>query len=103
MNQGLAFLGCEAASLETRAVDVSRAVLASILSQMRVWVSELEAEELYRELIAYFGLAGAVDECRALESAWEDPYGRREVEEFIKAWLARRRKLAPAARAAYVV
>lgn len=84
---------------------MSRAVLAAILSQMRVWMSELEAEELYRELLARFGLVGAVDECRALESAWEDPYGRREVEEFIRAWLAgrRRRRLAPAASAAYIV
>jgi len=71
---------------------MSRAVLMGILSEMHVWLSEIEAEELYHELLAYFGLIGAAEECQALESAWKDPYNRREIEEFIKAWLRRRRK-----------
>jgi hypothetical protein len=63
-----------------------------ILSEMRVWLSELEMEQLYNELIAYFGLIGALDECQALESAWKDPYNRREIDEFIKAWLRRKQR-----------
>ena len=59
---------------------------------MRVWLSELEMEQLYNELIAYFGLIGALDECQALENAWKDPYNRREIEEFIKAWLRRKQR-----------
>ena len=50
-------------------VGLSRAVLMGILSEMRVWLSELEMEQLYNELIAYFGLVGALNECQALESA----------------------------------
>ena len=73
-------------------VGMSRAVFMTILSEMHVWLSEIEAEELYHELLAYFGLIGATEECQALESAWKDPYNRREIEEFIKAWLRRRRR-----------
>ena len=71
---------------------MSRAVLMGILSEMRVWLSELEMEQLYNELIAYFGLIGALDECQALESAWKDPYNKREIKEFIKAWLRRKQR-----------
>lgn len=71
---------------------MSRTVLMGILSEMHVWLSELEMEQLYNELIAYFGLIGALDECQALESAWKDPYNRREIEGFIKAWLRRKQR-----------
>ena len=71
---------------------MSRAVLMGILSEMHVWLSEIEAEELYHELLAYFGLVGATEECQALESAWKDQYNRREIEEFIKAWLKRKQR-----------
>jgi len=71
---------------------VSRAVLMSILAEVHVWLSEIEAEELYHELLAYFGLIGATDECQALENAWKDPYNKHEIEEFIKAWLRRRQR-----------
>jgi hypothetical protein len=73
-------------------VSISRAVFMAILSGMHVWLSEIEAEELYHELLAYFGLIGATEECQALESAWKDPYNRREIEEFIKAWLKRKQR-----------
>jgi hypothetical protein len=73
-------------------VGLSRAVLKGILSEMHVWLSELEMEQLYNELIAYFGLIGALNECQALENAWKDPYNRREIEEFIKAWLRRKQR-----------
>ncbi|MBS7611889.1 hypothetical protein KEJ27_06750 [Candidatus Bathyarchaeota archaeon] len=63
-----------------------------ILLEMGILLSEPEVEELYRELLAYFGLVGALNECQALEYAWKDPYNRREIEDFIKAWLRRRRR-----------
>jgi len=49
-----------------------------MLSEMHVLLSELETEELYRELLAYFGLVGALDACQALEAAWKDPYNRHD-------------------------
>ena len=70
---------------------MSRAVLTAILSEMQVWLNETEKEQLHQELLYYFGLIGATEECQALENAWKDPYNRREIEEFIKAWLRRKR------------
>ena len=66
--------------------------MTGILSGMRVWLGELEMEQLYNELIAYFGLIGALNECQALENAWKDQYNKREIEEFIKAWLRRKQR-----------
>jgi len=71
---------------------VSRAVLTAILSEMYVWLNQNETEQLYKELLAYFGLIGATDECQALEAAWKDAYNKREIEEFIKAWLRRKQR-----------
>lgn len=71
---------------------MSRAVLEAILNAMQVWLNEHEKEQLYRELLAYFGLIGALNECQALEYAWQDPYNRQEIEQFIKTWLTWRRK-----------
>lgn len=71
---------------------MSKAVLDAILNAMQVWLSEIEREQLYQELIAYFGLVGALNECQALESAWQDPYNQREIEYFIKVWISRKRK-----------
>jgi len=70
---------------------MSRMVLTAILSEMQVWLNETEKEQLHQELLYYFGLIGATEECQALENAWKDPYNRREIEEFIKAWLRRKR------------
>ena len=70
---------------------MSRAVLNAILSEMQILLNENEREQLYRELTAYFGLIGATNECQALENAWKDPYNKSEIEEFIKAWLRRKR------------
>lgn len=53
-------------------------------------MSDADFERLYREATAYLGLAGALDECRALEGAWRDPYTRRALEEFVRAWVRRR-------------
>jgi len=66
--------------------------LDAILNAMQVLLSDVEREQLYHELLAYFGLIGALNECQALESAWQDPYNRREIEEFIRAWLRRKQR-----------
>jgi len=64
---------------------MSRQVLTAILAETQVWLNESEKEQLYRELLAYFGLIGAINECQVLEEAWKDPYNHREIKEFIKA------------------
>jgi len=71
---------------------MSRQVLTAILNRMQILLNETEREQLYHELLAYFGLIGALNQCEALENAWKDPYNRHEIEEFIKAWLRRKRK-----------
>jgi hypothetical protein len=71
---------------------MSRTVLNAILNEMQIWLNETEREQLYHELTAYFGLIGATNECTALEAAWQDPYNKREIEEFINAWLKRKRR-----------
>jgi hypothetical protein len=71
---------------------MSRAILDAILNEMHILLSEIEREQLYHEIIAYFGLVGAIDECQALEAAWRDPYNRREIEYFIRTWLSRRKR-----------
>lgn len=71
---------------------MSRMVLTAILSEMQVWLNEIEKEQLHQELLYYFGLIGAAEECQALENAWRDPYNKHEIEEFIKAWLRKKRR-----------
>jgi len=63
-----------------------------ILTDMRVLLGESEIEQLYKELLAYFGLVGASNVCQALETAWKDPYNKQEIEEFIKGWLRRKQR-----------
>lgn len=71
---------------------MSRTILMSILSDMHVRLSNPETEQLYKELLVYFGLIGAVDQCQALETAWKDPYNKQEIQEFINAWLRRKQR-----------
>ncbi|MEM2291690.1 MAG: hypothetical protein QXH00_11125 [Candidatus Jordarchaeales archaeon] len=71
---------------------MSRKVMARILAEMMVRLSLREEEELYRELLYYFGLVGAADECAALERAWEDPYVNSRIRDYIEAWIRKRRK-----------
>jgi hypothetical protein len=71
---------------------MSKTVLSAILAGMGVWLNNLEMEQLHNELLAYFGLVGALNECQALENAWRDPYNRHEIEEFIRAWLKRKQR-----------
>lgn len=61
-------------------------------SRIRVKLSEIERNQLYEELINCFGLAGGLNVCEALERAWQDPYNRSRIEEFILAWFRRRMK-----------
>ncbi len=75
-------------------------ILNEVLSSLRLQVSltELERESLYMEVMYYFGLIGAVNECEVLEKAWKDRYYKRAIEEFIEAWFKRkmeRKKLEP--------
>lgn len=80
------------------ALRLSRLVFNRILNEvltrlaLQLSLTDLEKESLYMELLHFFGLIGAVNECEALEVAWKDPYNRREIEEFIKAWLRRKMK-----------
>jgi len=59
---------------------------------MQIWLNEIEREQLYHELTAYFGLIGARNECTTLEAAWKDLYNKSEIEEFVKAWLKRKQR-----------
>lgn len=67
-------------------------ILNDVLSRnmIRVNLSENEKDRLYMELLNYFGLAGGLNVCEALENAWRDPYNRSRIEDFIIAWLKRR-------------
>lgn len=71
---------------------MSRTILMKILTDMQVGLNEPEVDWLFQELLTYFGLIGASNQCEALEAAWSDPYNRHEIEEFIKAWLRRKKK-----------
>jgi hypothetical protein len=55
-------------------------------------LGEGDREQLYQELLYYFGLVGGLNVCEALEHAWLDPYNRGEIEDFIMAWLRKRAK-----------
>ncbi|MEM2454432.1 MAG: hypothetical protein QXL85_06785 [Candidatus Bathyarchaeia archaeon] len=59
---------------------------------LRVKLSEFEKNQLYGELLSHFGLIGGLNICEALERAWQDPYMKSEIENFILAWLKKRVK-----------
>jgi len=69
-------------------------ILNEVLSAARMdaGLDDVDKEQLYRELLYYFGLAGGLNVCEALETAWQDPYNRSEIEEFIAAWLRKKAK-----------
>jgi len=69
-------------------------ILSDVLSSIRldVVLGEGEREQLYQELLYYFGLVGGLSVCEALEHAWRDSYNRSEIEDFIIAWLRKRAK-----------
>jgi len=69
-------------------------ILNDVLSAASLdWVLwEGDREHLYQELLSYFGLVGGMNVCEALEHAWQDPYNRSAIEDFIIAWLRKRAK-----------
>jgi len=77
-------------------VGLSRLVFMTILNDVLsgvtfdVALSDGDREQLYQELLYYFGLVGGLNICEALEVAWRDPYNRSEIGEFILAWLKRK-------------
>jgi len=79
-------------------VGLSRLVFARILndvlsaSSLDIILGEGDREQLYQELLYYFGLVGGLNVCEALEHAWRDQYNRKEIEDFVVAWLRKRAK-----------
>jgi len=77
---------------------LSRLVFMRILNEalartsLEVSLGDGDREQLYQEILHYFGLVGGLNVCEALEAAWQDPYNRREIEEFIADWLRKRTK-----------
>ena len=67
-------------------------ILNDVLSGVKfdVALSDGDRDQLYQELLYYFGLVGGLRVCEALEAAWRDPYNRSEIEEFILAWLRKK-------------
>jgi len=77
---------------------LSRLVFMTILNEvlsaasMHAGLGDVDREQLYQELLYYFGLVGGLNVCEALEAAWQDPYNRSEIEQFIIAWLRKKAK-----------
>lgn len=67
-------------------------ILNDVLRKNRIKInlSDREKDGLYMDLLNYFGLAGGLNICETLEKAWQDPYNRSRIEDFIIAWLKRR-------------
>jgi len=77
---------------------LSRLVFTTILNEVLkgvrfdVALSDGDREQLYQELLHYFGLVGGLNVCEALEAAWRDPYNRSEIKDFMIAWLRKKAK-----------
>jgi len=77
---------------------LSRLVFTAILNEVlsgaspHVDLGDTDREQLYHELLYYFGLTGGLNLCEALEAAWRDPYNQSEIKEFILAWLRKKTK-----------
>lgn len=67
-------------------------ILDTVLSESHhgIHLKDAEREELYQELLYYFGLIGGLNICEALDTAWQDPYNQTEIKEFIIDWLKRK-------------
>lgn len=59
-------------------------------SGLKVKLSEFEKNQLYNELLNRFGLIGGLNVCEALEKAWEDPYTKNKIEDFILTWIGKK-------------
>jgi len=79
-----------------RIAEMSKFIFTIILSEIlskkgiNVSLSESERDQLYMELLRYFGLIGGLNICESLERAWQDPYNRSEIEKFIISWIRRK-------------
>ncbi len=79
-------------------IDLSRLVFATILNEVlgginfHVDLGDTDKEQLYHELLQYFGLVGGLNVCEALEAVWRDAYNQSEIREFILAWLRKKAK-----------
>lgn len=71
---------------------MSRKVLSDILASMGIRLTMREFEELRQELWSTFGLVGGQGDCAALDSMWSDPDTRAMIQDFIAAWMQRRRQ-----------
>ncbi|MFQ5836588.1 MAG: hypothetical protein ACE5HG_01920 [Candidatus Bathyarchaeia archaeon] len=77
---------------------MSRLVFMRILNEalsgagLEVVLTDSDTDQLYQELLYYFGLVGGSNVCEALEAAWQDPYNKKEIREFILAWLRKKAK-----------
>jgi len=69
-------------------------ILNGVLSgiDFPVDLNDTDREQLYQEVLHYFGLIGALNVCEALEAAWRDPYNQSEIRDFILAWLRKKAK-----------
>jgi len=75
---------------------VFETILNEVLSgiSLHVVLGDTDREQLYQEVLHYFGLVGGLNVCEALEAAWRDPYNHSEIREFILAWLRKKAKKA---------
>jgi len=77
---------------------LSRLVFSTILNEVlsgigfQVVLGDTDREQLYHELLYYFGLVGGLNMCEAFEAAWRDPYNQSEMREFILAWIRKKAK-----------
>ncbi len=77
---------------------MSKLVFTTILNEvlgdisLQVVLSDKDREQLYQEVLYFFGLVGALNVCEALEAAWRDSYNQSEIREFILAWLRKKAK-----------
>ena len=79
---------------------MSKLVFTTILNEVlsdisfHIDLEDNDKAQLYQEVLYFFGLAGALNVCEALEVAWRDPYNQSEIKEFILAWLRKKAKKA---------
>ncbi len=71
---------------------VSIMVLNRILMSMGVFLASREVEELFYSLTRYIGVEGS-QVCDVLEKLWKDDYYRQAIEEFIRMWIRKRRRI----------
>lgn len=69
---------------------MSKEILKEILDKLGVGLEESDEQELHKELTNAFGIAGAWDECDALDEKWRIEQDK--VKEFIINWIKKNKK-----------